>query len=165
MRTGALVRAVLGGAERSGASTRYLALAEHPEQPLLELDRADAFVFATPIYRASMTGLLKSFLDSVPRSEESEGAAPLRGRAVVIAATGGSDHHFLALNDLRNVLSAFFASFVLPPGIYVPRDGFGDSGDLSSRYAAQADLQGRALVEQARAIATSSCLVRVEPQA
>lgn len=104
-------------------------------------------------------------LDCVPRGMWGEKDAPLRGKAVAIVATGASLHHFLALDDFRNVLAGFFAGHVLPPGLYVPRDGFGEDGSLKEPYTAQAKLQGRALVELALALRLSSALRQLNPQA
>jgi FMN reductase len=89
----------------------------------------------------------------------------LRGKAVAIVATGATLHHFLALDDLRNVLASFFAAHVVPPGLYVPRDGFGDAGELIEPYARHARLQGEALAELQEALAASSALRALTPQA
>src|SRR3954469_15572539 len=50
------------------------------------LDEADAVVIGSPIYRASFAHPLKRLLDELPRGMWGETAAPLRGKAVAIAA-------------------------------------------------------------------------------
>jgi len=80
-----------------------------------------------------------------------------------LAARADEWHHFLALDSLRNVLSGFFGAFVIPPGLYVPRAGFTDEGDLGEEWREQAALQGRALVELARGVRGSSDLGRLGP--
>lgn len=68
---------------------------------------ADAIVIATPIYKASYTGLLKAFLDLLPQDG-------LRGKLVLPLATGGGHAHTLALDyALRPVLHALDARQVL----------------------------------------------------
>jgi len=68
---------------------------------------ADAIVIATPIYKASFTGLLKAFLDLLPQDG-------LAGKLVLPLATGGSQSHMLALDyALRPVLHALEARHVL----------------------------------------------------
>lgn len=68
---------------------------------------ADAIVIATPVYKASFTGLLKTFLDLLPQ----DGFA---GKLVLPLATGGSQSHMLALDyALRPVLHALEARHVL----------------------------------------------------
>ena len=107
------------------------------------IGKFDAFVFGSPTYRATYTAELKYLLDRIPRGMDGEEVAPLRARATAIVLTGASWHHFLALDSLRNVLSGFFGAFVIPPGLYVPRAGFTDEGDLGEEWREQAALQGR----------------------
>jgi FMN reductase len=80
---------------------------------------ADAVVFATPVYRGSMTGVLKNLLDHVPIDA-------LVGKPVGIVAMGASDHHYLgAERHLRDVLS-FFGALTAPVAIYLNADDFAD---------------------------------------
>lgn len=132
---------------------------------LHELGRADGVIMGSPVYRASYAEPLKALLDRLPRGMWGETQAPLEGRAVVIAATGASLHHFLSLNDLRNVLASFFAAHVVPPGFYVPGEGFDAAGSLLDEYAALADQQGRALVELANLLPQTNELRGLRPQA
>jgi len=68
---------------------------------------ADAVVIATPVYKASFSGLLKTFLDLLPQDG-------LAGKIVLPIATGGSQSHLLALDyALRPVLQALEAQQVL----------------------------------------------------
>jgi FMN reductase len=83
---------------------------------------ADAVVIATPIYKAAYSGVLKTFLDLLPKDG-------LRGKLVLPLATGGSQSHMLALDyALRPVLSALAAKHVLP-GIYATEDQVSWSAD------------------------------------
>jgi FMN reductase len=67
---------------------------------------ADAVVVATPIYKASFSGLLKVFLDLLPQSA-------LQGKVVLPLATGGTVAHLLAIDyGLRPVLAALGAHHV-----------------------------------------------------
>ncbi len=157
------------GAAGSATETSVVALAgdalgEAVEQALGAIRGADAVVLGSPVYRASYAFPLKTLLDHVPRGLWGEPDAPLAGKAVAVVATGASLHHFLAIDDLRNVLSGFFAAWVVPPGLYVPREGF-DDGGLTEEYAAVAAVQGRALVALASALGQSADLAIVRPQA
>lgn len=79
------------------------------------VERADAVVVATPVYKASYTGILKAFLDLLPQDG-------LAGKLVLPLATGGSQSHMLALDyALRPVLAALSARFILP-SIYTTSD-------------------------------------------
>jgi FMN reductase len=72
------------------------------------VERADGLVIATPVFKASYSGLLKALLDVLPEKA-------LAGRALLPLATGGSLAHVLMLDyALRPVLAALGAVEVLP---------------------------------------------------
>ena len=106
----------------AGVQQSSLAIRDLPAQSLLHADwnnaalaqaiaaveRADALVIATPIYKAAYNGLLKAFLDLLPQYG-------LRDKAVLPLASGGSPHHMLALDyALRPVLQSMGPRLVLP---------------------------------------------------
>jgi FMN reductase len=137
-----------------------------PFDALIErIGLAEALVVGSPIYRASYAYPLKVLLDHLPRGMWGETLAPIRGKAVCLVATGASLHHFLALGDLRNVLAGFYAAHIVPPGLYLPREGFAEDGSLRPPYGDQAEQQGRALVELAEALRQSPNLRALMPQA
>jgi FMN reductase len=81
------------------------------EAKSLVLD-ADLIVFASPVYKASYTGLLKAFLDHFGRDE-------LAGKATVPLMVGASMAHSLAVElQLRPVLVEIGASCPTR-GVYV----------------------------------------------
>jgi FMN reductase len=89
---------------------RALLLADYDDvtiaQAVQAVADADAIVIATPIYKASYTGLLKAFLDLLPQDG-------LAGKLVLPLATGGGHAHTLALDyALRPVLHALGAKQV-----------------------------------------------------
>jgi FMN reductase len=72
-----------------------------------QVERADAIVIATPIYKASYSGVLKSFLDLLPQFA-------LAGKVVLPLATGGTLAHVLAIDyALRPVLVALGAQHIV----------------------------------------------------
>jgi FMN reductase len=74
---------------------------------LAAVAEAQAIVVATPVYKASFSGVLKTFLDLLPQNG-------LAGKVVLPLATGGSQSHLLALDyALRPVLQALEAGHVL----------------------------------------------------
>lgn len=165
-RTAAALTAVLDAAATAGADHRLVRLSESGiEMALAAAGEADAFVFGSPVYRASFATPLKALLDALPRGMWGETEAPITGRAAAIVATGATWQHFLALDDLRSVLGGFFAAHVLAPGLYVPHDGFDEQHSLRQPFAEQAERDGRALVDLARAIAASPALAGARPQA
>jgi len=121
-RSAALLDAAGLALERVGVPVRSLSLRELPAEALLrarsadaalrdafaQLAEADAVVFATPIYKAAYSGLLKVFLDLLPQDG-------LHGKWVWPLATGGSPAHTLALDhSLRPVLDNLGAHQVVP---------------------------------------------------
>ncbi|PYI56167.1 NADPH-dependent FMN reductase [Paenibacillus flagellatus] len=92
------------------------------------IERADAVVIATPVYKAAYTGLLKSFLDLLPQKG-------LVRKPVLPVAIGGTIAHLLTIDyALKPVLSALGATRI-QTGVYIV-----DSQVLR-------DDQGRLLIE------------------
>lgn len=135
-RTALLAEHTAAGLRARGHRTRVLALRDLPAAPLLTADardaslaravrlvaEADALVVATPVYQAAYSGLLKTFLDLLPRNA-------FTGKPVLPLATGGSPAHVLALDyALRPVLTTLGAQvcqgrFVLDRHITTAPDG------------------------------------------
>ena len=87
----------LGAPLGAGSSERWA-------EPLATLHSADLIVVATPTYKGSYTGLLKSFLDHV-------GGGALRGISAIPITTVGSPAHTLAADvHLRPLLVELGAS-------------------------------------------------------
>lgn len=109
---------VMQGLLRTDASER----GEH----LLRLaEAADLLVVGSPIYRASYTGVLKHFFDLVDRDA-------IRGKKVILCATGASHLHGLALEHQMRPLFGFFYAHTAPTTLYgVPAD-FADGRIVSS---------------------------------
>jgi FMN reductase len=104
---------------------------------LLEaISEADALVVGSPVYKGTYSGLFKHLFDLVdPKA--------LRGKPVVISATGGSDRHALALDHGLRPLFAFFSADIIPTALYGIESEFVESrpvGDaLSARISRAAE--------------------------
>ncbi|MBA2638314.1 MAG: NAD(P)H-dependent oxidoreductase [Solirubrobacterales bacterium] len=166
--TAVVLSEVLRTTEGLGADTELVSLVDvDMEQVIDQIGRADGVIMGSPVYRASYAFPLKNLLDHLPRgmAEWGETRAPLQGKPVVAVTTSASLHHFLALNDLRNVLANFFASHVVPPGLHVAHEGFIDDERLVESFAGLAARQGQALVEMIVAMRESPTLRSLVPQA
>lgn len=153
---GRLHRALGGAAERAGSEVLDLGAVLLPPaggslpegvrddsaDALAAIAAADAVVFATPVYRGSLTGLLKNLIDLTP-------VASLQGKPVGIVAMGNSLHHFVGADrHLRDVL-AFFGALVTPVSVYLSAADFADGqpsaaadDQLDALYAVLARLHG-----------------------
>ncbi len=85
---------------------------------------ADALLVGTPMYRGSYTGVLKNVFDVLPNDA-------LRGKPIGLIATGGSDHHYLALEHELRPLMGFFLGYTLPGVVYAKNEHYSDT-DLVS---------------------------------
>jgi len=95
------------------------------------ISAAEPLIFATPVYRGSMTAALKNLFDQLP-------VPALAGKVVGLVAMGGSDHHFLGADrHLRDVLT-FFGALVLPVSVYLSSADFPD-GETGRRAAESLD--------------------------
>jgi FMN reductase len=83
------------------------------------IERAHIVVFATPVYRGSMTGALKNVFDLLPLHA-------LAAKVVALVAMGASDHHFLGADrHWRDVLT-FFGALPTPASAYLTGADFAD---------------------------------------
>lgn len=121
-------------------------------QALDAVDAADGLIVATPVYKASYTGLLKTFLDLLPQTG-------LAGKAVLPLVTGGSIAHVLAIDyALRPVLNALGARHILPGAFLLDQAiGRDDNGALHVQPEAELRLD-QAVDEFIAALSTSSTL-------
>ena len=164
-RTATAVAGILAGAADQGADTRLLELSETPlPEVTAAVQAADAVVFGSPVYRATYSSLLKGALEGIERGKWGETTAPLQGKAAAVVLTGASGHHFLAVNDLRDVLSGFFAVQVLAPGLYLDHTGYVDRNTLTEDSVALTAAHGAALADLTAAVRASAALGALRPQ-
>jgi FMN reductase len=83
---------------------------------------ADALIAVTPIFAASYSGLFKSFFDLVD-------PADLDGTPVLIAATGGTPRHSLALEHALRPLFTHLHATVVPTAVFAAAEDWGGTGD------------------------------------
>jgi FMN reductase len=80
------------------------------------IGESKAVVIATPIYKASLTGLLKSFLDLLPPDA-------LKGKVALPLATGAAAAHALAIeHELAPLLFALGADAVVRGRYFIDTD-------------------------------------------
>ncbi|MFF1874529.1 FMN reductase [Streptomyces sp. CB03911] len=84
--------------------------------------QADGVIAVTPIFSASYSGLFKSFFDVIDNDT-------LTGKPVLIAATGGTGRHSLALEHAVRPLFSYLRAIVVPTAVYAATDDWGSGGD------------------------------------
>ena len=86
---------------------------------------ADALIAVTPIFTTSYSGLFKSFIDVLD-------PAALTDLPVLIAATGGSERHSLALDYAMRPLFTYLHAVVVPTSVYAASSDWGSTGDAGA---------------------------------
>ncbi len=113
-------------------------------QPAIEqLAAADAVIAATPVYKAGMSGLFKTFVDVLDNDL-------LVAKPVLLAATGGTARHALVIDDQLRPLFAFMRAFALPTSVYAAPEDWGTTeiAKRIDRAAVELAVTVRAGIEQ-----------------
>ena len=87
------------------------------EAEIAAIESADLLLVASPVYRATYTGLFKHLFDFVHHEA-------LVDVPVLLAATGGSDRHALVIDHQLRPLFSFFQARTLPIGVYATEKDF-----------------------------------------
>jgi FMN reductase len=82
---------------------------------------ADAVIAVSPIFNASYSGLFKTFFDVLE-------PGALTGKPVLVAATGGSERHSLALEHAMRPLFAYLRAVVVPTAVYAASSDWASAG-------------------------------------
>jgi FMN reductase len=129
------------------ADTARAAVAGFPAEALQaaidRLARADAIIAATPVYKAGISGLFKTFLDVLDNDL-------IVAKPVLLAATGGTPRHALVIDDQLRPLFAYMRALTLPTSVYAAPEDWGttDLGKRIDRAATELAVMVRAGVEQ-----------------
>jgi FMN reductase len=93
---------------------------------------ADGLIAVTPLYSGSYNGLFKSFFDVLDPEA-------LTGKPVLIAATGGTARHSLALDHALRPLFSYLRAQTVPTAVFAATQDWGSAGgsadDLTERVA------------------------------
>ena len=102
---------------------------------------ADGLVVVSPIFSASYSGLFKSFFDVLE-------PGVLEGTPVLIAATGGTERHSLALDHALRPLFSYLHAVVVPTGVFAATSDWG-SADSTTRLTSRIERAASQLVRLA----------------
>lgn len=112
------------------------------------VSRADGLIAVSPIFTASYSGLFKSFFDVIDNSA-------LTGLPVLIAATGGTPRHSLALDHALRPLFSYLRAIVLPTSVFAASEDWGGGAEVTGTPSLP-DRIRRAARELAAQVAVSS---------
>jgi FMN reductase len=107
-----------------GATLSRSAASPRVDRILSAIEQSDVLIAASPVYKASYTGLFKHLFDLIDPKL-------LEGRPVLVAATGGSDRHALVIEHQLRPLFAFFNANTLPISLYAINADFVGSEELA----------------------------------
>jgi FMN reductase len=104
---------------------------------------ADAIIAATPVYKAGISGLFKSFIDVLDDDL-------LIAKPVLLAATAGSTRHALVVDEQMRPLFAYLRALTLPTSVFAGPDDWGatELGDRIQRSATELALLVHAQIER-----------------
>ncbi len=115
------------------ASATVAGFPSGPLQTAIEqIAGADAIIAATPVYKAGISGLFKSFIDVLDDDL-------LIAKPVLLAATAGSSRHALVADAQMRPLFAYMRALTLPTSVFAsPEDwGAAELGDRIGRAATE----------------------------
>ncbi|WP_192385184.1 FMN reductase [Mesorhizobium silamurunense] len=89
-----------------------------------QLSGAAVLVVGSPTFKGSYTGLFKHFFDLLEPTS-------LRGKPIILAATGGGERHSLVVEHQLRPLFGFFEALTIPTGVYASDRDFADGVIIS----------------------------------
>ena len=107
-----------------------------------QLSSAVVLVVGSPTFKGSYTGLFKHFFDLLDPSS-------LKGKPVILAATGGGERHSLIVEHQLRPLFGFFEALTIPTAIYASDKDFVDGVLVSEAIRARAQ---QAVAEACRVV-------------
>ena len=87
---------------------------------------ADGVIAVTPIFNASYSGLFKSFFDVLEKDA-------LEDKPVLLAATGGTARHSLALEHAMRPMFAYLRAATVPTSVFAASEDWGGEDYLRVR--------------------------------
>lgn len=117
------------------------------EDSLRLAENADLLIAAAPVFRGSYPGMFKHFFDLIEQYA-------LANKLVLLAATGGGDHHALVLEHALRPLFAFFQALTIPVALFASAGDFDGTTLLNPRVYGRIEVGLADVVDLLRARAT-----------
>ena len=84
---------------------------------------ADFYLIGTPIFQASITGVLKNLIDLIDPQA-------FRNKVMGFIATGGTYQHYLVVENQLKPIAGYLRAFVSPGFVYAQNDHFNQQNEL-----------------------------------
>jgi FMN reductase len=123
-----------------------------------QVEGADGLIAVTPLYSGSYSGLFKSFFDVLD-------PAALTGKPTLIAATGGTARHSLALEHAVRPLFSYLRAVTVPTAVFAATEDWGatDSGAALGERIDRAAAELAAIIDRRPAAAQRDPYTLVTP--
>ena len=108
------------------------------DEAIGQLLRADGVIAVTPLYNGSYNGLFKSFFDVLDPEA-------LVGKPVLIAATGGTARHSLALEHAIRPLFTYLRAVTVPTAVFAATEDWGSASGSGGALTARIERAGSEL--------------------
>jgi FMN reductase len=109
-----------------------------PRRAIDQVTSADGLIAVTPLYSGSYNGLFKSFFDVLDPDA-------LAGKPVLIAATGGTARHSLALEHAIRPLFTYLRAVTVPTAVFAATQDWGSAGSSGGALTARIERAGAEL--------------------
>ncbi|WP_182263140.1 CE1759 family FMN reductase [Rhodococcus sp. UFZ-B548] len=122
---------------------------ERLQSAIERLAAADAVVASTPVYKAGISGVFKSFVDVLDNDL-------LIAKPVILAATAGTARHAMVVDDQLRPLFAFLRALPVPTSLFAAPEDWSSSALGERIERAARELSTLVLSEVGRSIADSA---------
>ena len=130
---------------------------EQLSEMINEVEQADGIIAVSPVFKASYSGLFKSFWDLV--DNEALNSVPIQ-----LGATGGSPRHSLVIDNAMRPLFSYLRMRVMPTGVYAATEDWGsaDSTENTRDPESNAAYLGRRITHAGKDFA--EVVARLDPR-
>jgi len=87
------------------------------------ISSADSYIFGSPIFQGSFTGVLKNLIDLVP-------PAIFKNKVMGFVATGSNINHYLVVENQLKPIAAYLNAYVTPSFVYAYNKQFNDQNEI-----------------------------------
>ena len=84
---------------------------------------SDFFLIGTPIFQASLSGVLKNLFDLLP-------VDTFRDKVMGFVATGGTYQHYLVIENQLKPIASYFRAYIEPNQVYLHTNHFNSKNEI-----------------------------------